>query len=86
MYLQKIAQQPRIVESATFQNFLLNAQKEVQRGPEEEGQLEILLMNGKSVTVDLVSTDQTDDVLETVYCLFLRLHCPLSQDDRFSLI
>lgn len=53
----------------TFQTFLLNSQKEVQKGPEEDVQLEIFLVNGKSVNVDIVSTDQTDDVLETVQCL-----------------
>lgn len=34
--------------------------------PEEDAQLEIFLVNGKSVTVDILSTDQTDDVLESV--------------------
>lgn len=37
----------------------------MQRGPDEDVQLEIFLVNGKSVKVDIVSTDQTDDVLET---------------------
>lgn len=40
--------------------------QEVQKGPEEDVQLEIFLVNGKSIKVDIVSTDQTDDVLETV--------------------
>lgn len=71
-WLQKIAQQPVIVQGQTFQNFLLNAQKEVQRGPEEDVQLEVYLVNGKSVKVDIMSTDQTDDVLETV-CSVLEL-------------
>lgn len=65
-WLQKIGAQPLIVQGETFQNFLLNAQKEVQKGPEEDVQLEIFLVNGKSVTVDILSTDQTFDVLETV--------------------
>eukprot|EP00035_Acanthoeca_spectabilis_P020534 m.433406 g.433406 ORF g.433406 m.433406 type:complete len:499 (-) comp17571_c0_seq1:68-1564(-) len=65
-WLQKIGAQPLIVQGEIFQNFLLNAQKEVQKGPEEDAQLEIFLVNGKSVTVDILSTDQTDDVLEAV--------------------
>eukprot|EP00041_Stephanoeca_diplocostata_P007025 m.97100 g.97100 ORF g.97100 m.97100 type:complete len:500 (-) comp16686_c0_seq1:188-1687(-) len=65
-WLQKIGAQPLIVQGETFQTFLLNAQKEVQKGPEEDVQLEIFLVNGKSVTVDIMSTDQTFDVLETV--------------------
>lgn len=65
-WLQKIGAQPLIVQGEIFQSFLLNAQKEVQKGPEEDVQLEIFLVNGKSVTVDVSSTDQTDDVLEAV--------------------
>jgi len=34
-------------------------------GPEEDVQLEIFLVNGKKVTIDIMSTDQTNDVLET---------------------
>lgn len=64
-FLQKVSQNPAIATGATFQTFLLNAQAEVQRGPEEEVQLEIYLCNGKSTTVDILSTHQTDDVLET---------------------
>ena len=37
----------------------------MQKGPEEDVQLEIFLSNGKSVKCDIMSTDQTDDVLET---------------------
>ena len=76
-WFQKIAQQPVIVQGQTFQSFLLNAQKEVQRGPEEDVQLEVYLVNGKSVKVDITSTDQTDDVLETV-CSVLELGTDLT--------
>jgi len=65
VWLQKIGAQPLIVQGETFQNFLLNAQKEVSKGPEEDVQLEIYLVNGKKVTIDIMSTDQTNDVLET---------------------
>ena len=41
---------------------------QVQKGPEEEVQLEVYLANGKRVAVDIVSTDQTEEVLETVGC------------------
>eukprot|EP00049_Salpingoeca_infusionum_P018697 m.358390 g.358390 ORF g.358390 m.358390 type:complete len:473 (-) comp18138_c0_seq1:706-2124(-) len=71
-YLQRIAQNPNIVNGDTFQSFLLNAQKEVQKGPEEDVTLEVYLCNGKKVAVDILSTDQTDDVLETV-CNVLEL-------------
>ncbi|EGD83192.1 hypothetical protein PTSG_12085 [Salpingoeca rosetta] len=65
-WLQKIAQQPRIVKGNTFQTFLLNAQKEVQKAEESWVQLEVYLVNGKKVSVDIMNIDQTDDVLETV--------------------
>lgn len=55
-----------MIRGATFQNFLLNAQSEVQRSPEEDVQVEVYLPTGKSLHVDVVSTNQTDDVLETV--------------------
>ncbi|EDQ91616.1 uncharacterized protein MONBRDRAFT_15069, partial [Monosiga brevicollis MX1] len=65
-WLQKVAQQPLICNGTTFQTFLLNAQKEVQKGPEEEVELDVYLANGKRIKVDIMSTDQTEDVLETV--------------------
>jgi hypothetical protein len=88
-WIQKIAEQNLLVNSQTFQTFLLNAQKvgihrdqtrlcaivswrkcmhsqEVQRAPEENVDLEIFFVNGKSHKVQILSTDQSDDVLETV--------------------
>lgn len=64
VWLQKIGAQPLIVQGESFQQFLLNAQKEVQKGPEESVSLDIYLVNGKKVEVDIASTDQTNDVLE----------------------
>ncbi len=74
VFLQTIAQTPAIITGSTFQTFLLNAQKEVQRGPEVEAQLDVYLCNGKSVKVDITSTDQTDDVLEAVRCVTISSH------------
>eukprot|EP00730_Choanoeca_flexa_P016313 TRINITY_DN7675_c0_g1_i1.p2 TRINITY_DN7675_c0_g1~~TRINITY_DN7675_c0_g1_i1.p2 ORF type:complete len:482 (+),score=173.85 TRINITY_DN7675_c0_g1_i1:3565-5010(+) len=76
-WLQRIAQQPLIVNGLIFQTFLLNAQKEVQRGPEEDVELEVYLANGKKVSINIVSTDQTEDVLETV-CSFIELPSDLT--------
>ena len=67
-FFQNVARVPAIVNGSTFQNFLLNAQSEIQRNPEEDVQLDILLPNGKSIVIDIISTHQADDVLETV-CL-----------------
>jgi len=64
VWLQKIGAQPLIVQGESFQQFLLNAQKEVQKGPEEACSLAIYLVNGKKIEVEINSTDQTNDVLE----------------------
>eukprot|EP01147_Barroeca_monosierra_P005267 gene5267-7046_t len=76
-WLQRIAQQPNIVKGNTFQTFLLNAQKEVQKAEESWVQLEVYLVNGKKVSVDILNIDQTDDVLETV-CSVLDLDADLT--------
>lgn len=65
-FLQNVARVPAMVQGSTFQNFLLNAQSEVVRSADEDVQLEVLLPNGKTLHVDIVSTHQSDDVLETV--------------------
>lgn len=62
-WFQNIAHQRIIIESATFQTFLLNAQSEV-KNAEENVVLEIFLANGKGFNVKILSTDQHEDVLE----------------------
>ena len=78
----QIAQHPLVAESATFQTFLLNAQKEVQQ-TEEEVEIkagakwnclaagcecaQVSLVNGKSALVTILSTNQTLDVLQAVW-------------------
>jgi len=64
-YIQKITDMPQIVSGAVFTTFLLEAQDEVKSACEEV-ELEVFLVNGKSVTLDGLSTDQTDEVLETL--------------------
>ncbi len=65
-WLQRIGGQQVVVQGEIFQTFLLNAQEEVKRAEEIEVQVEIFLANGKSVKLAILSTDQTDDVLEKV--------------------
>lgn len=64
-YLQAVCQDPEIVSSSLFVGFFLNAQKESMKASPESVQLDIFLMNGQKVALDIKSTDRTDDVLET---------------------
>ncbi|XP_064652239.1 sorting nexin-17-like isoform X2 [Lineus longissimus] len=65
-YIQLISQEQDISNSAVFNSFLLNAQQETQQQEPEDVSLEIFLMNGHKITVNIQSTDQTDLVLEKV--------------------
>ena len=57
---------PLTIADFAFPPPLPSSPLQVQKGPEEEVQLEVYLANGKRVMVDIVSTDQTEEVLETV--------------------
>ena len=59
-----VSQNPQIAQSDTFNQFLLNAQKESQKAAPEKVVFHVYLMNGHQITVDIMSTDQTDAVLE----------------------
>eukprot|EP00043_Microstomoeca_roanoka_P003587 m.44689 g.44689 ORF g.44689 m.44689 type:complete len:489 (-) comp12122_c0_seq5:134-1600(-) len=62
-YLQAITQHPGLARSSIISDFFSRAQEEVQIYC-EEATLEIHLVNGKTMTLNCLSTDQTDDVLE----------------------
>ena len=57
-------QDPRISNSATFNSFLLAAQQETRRELAENVSLDIYLMNEHTVSVNILTTEQTDAVLE----------------------
>lgn len=65
-YLQSVCQDPVICSSSLFSGFFLNAQKESLKASPEDVQLDIYLMNGQKVALQIKSTDRTDDVLEAL--------------------
>ncbi|XP_067406638.1 sorting nexin-17 [Emydura macquarii macquarii] len=65
-YMQAVRQDPLLGGSETFNSFLRKAQQETQQIPTEEVPLVVLLCNGQKVTVTILTSDQTEDVLEAV--------------------
>ncbi|KAL3889927.1 hypothetical protein ACJMK2_002244 [Sinanodonta woodiana] len=65
-YIQIVSQEPAIARSDAFNGFLLSAQQETQKEQAESVTLEVFLMNGHRIPVNIMSTDQTDEVLEAV--------------------
>jgi len=65
-YVQIISQEPAIANSDVFNGFLLQAQQETQKEQAENVVLDVFLMNGHKITINIVSTDQTEEVLEGV--------------------
>uniref|UniRef100_A0A6I8NRF2 Sorting nexin-17 n=1 Tax=Ornithorhynchus anatinus TaxID=9258 RepID=A0A6I8NRF2_ORNAN len=61
-----LRQDPLLGSSETFNGFLRRAQQETQQVPTEEVSLEVLLSNGQKVLVTVLTSDQTEDVLEAV--------------------
>ena len=81
-YLQLISQDHRISNSQTFNTFLLTAQKETRRETIENVSLEVFLMNEHKVVVNVLSTEQSDVVLDNVCD---QLHVPADLVSCFSL-
>lgn len=65
-YMQAVRQDPLLGASELFNCFLRKAQQETQQIPTEEVSLEVGLSNGQKVTVNILTSDQTEDVLEAV--------------------
>ena len=65
-YMQLISQDHRISGSHTFNTFLLTAQKETRQEEIENVNLDVFLMNEHKVTVRVLTTEQTDVVLDNV--------------------
>ncbi|XP_033100684.1 sorting nexin-17-like [Anneissia japonica] len=65
-YIQLLSQDARVANSDVFNGFLISAQKETEKGIPESVELNVYLMNGHKITVDIMSTDQAEDVLEAV--------------------
>uniref|UniRef100_A0A8C4ZII3 Sorting nexin-17 n=1 Tax=Gadus morhua TaxID=8049 RepID=A0A8C4ZII3_GADMO len=65
-YMQAVRQDPLLGSSELLNCFLRKAQQETQQIPTEEVTLEVGLSNGQKVTVSILTSDQTEDVLEAV--------------------
>lgn len=65
-YIQTASQNPAIANCDIFNSFLLNAQQETQKEQPENATLDIFLMNGHKISLNITSTDQTEDILEAV--------------------
>uniref|UniRef100_A0A8C5EBU2 Sorting nexin-17 n=1 Tax=Gouania willdenowi TaxID=441366 RepID=A0A8C5EBU2_GOUWI len=65
-YMQAVRQDPLLGSSEMFNSFLRKAQQETQQIPTEEVTLDICLSNGQKVTVNILTSDQTEDVLDAV--------------------
>eukprot|EP00038_Savillea_parva_P013364 m.8091 g.8091 ORF g.8091 m.8091 type:complete len:501 (+) comp2501_c0_seq2:71-1573(+) len=64
-WFQKIGQDHAMSNSNEFREFLLNQQDEVKESCEEV-EITVYLVNKKCITVNALSTDQTDEILEAV--------------------
>ncbi|KAM6954269.1 sorting nexin-17 [Aplochiton taeniatus] len=65
-YMQAVRQDPLLGASELFNHFLRKAQQETQQIPTEEVSLDVCLSNGQTLKVDILTSDQTEDVLEAV--------------------
>ncbi|MGH0180982.1 UNVERIFIED_CONTAM: hypothetical protein FKN15_005832 [Acipenser sinensis] len=65
-YMQAVRQDPILGASETFNSFLRKAQQETQQIATEEVHLDVYLSNGQKVKVNILTSDQTEDVLEAV--------------------
>lgn len=65
-YMQAVRQDPLLGTSEVFNSFLRNAQQETQQIPTEHVQLDVYLANGQKLKVGILSSNQTEDVLEAV--------------------
>uniref|UniRef100_A0A673W8B4 Sorting nexin 17 n=1 Tax=Salmo trutta TaxID=8032 RepID=A0A673W8B4_SALTR len=78
-YMQAVRQDPMLGASEMFNSFLRKAQQETQQIPTEEVPLEIYLSNGQKVEVNILTSDQTEDVLEVNRLHWVSKHTKLQE-------
>jgi sorting nexin-17 len=66
-FLQTVSRNPAILEGTTFLEFLNEAKKNSQKFSGNSVEIEIFLPNGKSLLVDIGSTNNSNEVLEAVF-------------------
>ncbi|XP_065831646.1 sorting nexin-17-like [Oscarella lobularis] len=71
-WIQSVSQVQKIVKSSLFQAFFLSAQQEAAQLEAEEVTLDIYLCNGNKETLPVLSTDQSEDILEA-FCRKIKL-------------
>lgn len=65
-FIQKVGQNPELVSSEIINGFLLSAQVETCAEKSQECSLDVFLMNGYQITVTVLSTERSHQVLEKV--------------------
>ncbi|XP_071518793.1 sorting nexin-17-like isoform X2 [Panulirus ornatus] len=67
-YILQLSQDPRVLNNDVFNGFLVSAQNETQRagGGQDDVPIDIYMMSGQKVTLNVPATLQTDDLLEKV--------------------
>ena len=83
--MEAFREDPLLGSSETFNSFLRRAQQEVLT---EEVSLEMLLSNGQKVLVNVLTSDQTEDVLEVrhLFCIGLPSPVPPALLPRLKMI
>ncbi|KOC70709.1 Sorting nexin-17 [Habropoda laboriosa] len=66
-YIQAIGQNPGINNSGLLNGFLLNAQQETIGGPSDNELMDIFLMNGSKIAINVSTGDHSGGVLKKVY-------------------
>lgn len=66
-YIQTIGQNPVVNNSGMLNGFLLNAQQETIGGPSNNEFMDIFLMNGCKITINVSTGDHSGSVLEVTF-------------------
>ncbi|XP_076753254.1 sorting nexin 17 [Xylocopa sonorina] len=66
-YIQAIGQNPVVNNSGMLNGFLLNAQQETVGGPSNNEVMDIFLMNGCKITINVSTGDHSGSVLKKIY-------------------
>ncbi|GFG30468.1 hypothetical protein Cfor_09310 [Coptotermes formosanus] len=63
-YIQSVGQDPQLVNTDLFNGFLLSAQQETSCEKCQEVPLDVFLMNGYKISLSIMTTERSDQVLE----------------------
>lgn len=74
-YIQAIGQNLVVNNSGMLNGFLLNAQQETMGGPSDNEFMDIFLMNGCKITINISTGDHSGDVLKVYNLIYEYVHC-----------